>query len=591
MHKTQILFSCIMFSLHMCAHESRYLGIQDDTPFVEPIKKGVQQPPKLEGFSDLFARANELFQSGKLDEAILYYGKTIDINPSCFQAHFNRGLAQTKKQNYAAAEQNYRKALEVHPEYEKAHLALAATLKSAEKFDDAITEYKNILQKSPYHFDAHMALGHLLCDLRRFDEAIFLFEKAMQLKPENTQGKFSLANAFTMKDEPAKALPLFLEIEQQIPQSANVLCNIAYTYKKMGWMEEALNYYRKTIAVDPNHAEGHFALGTSLITIEDFENGWREYEWRWQKKRPPFAPPHRAFWDGSDLSGQVILLQAEQGLGDTFQFIRLGKIAKERGALVIAAVQNPLVKILSNCTFIDRVISLKEPSPPSDVCASLMSLPHILGTTVETIPIEIPYLHADESLVEFWGKELADDHNFKIGICWQGNPNYSTPFLRNAVAAKSVNLRDLEPISQLPGVSLYCLQKTTGEEQIDQLPDSFSLHVFGPDFDRAHGAFMDTAAVMKHLDLVLTVDTSIAHLAGGLGVPVWVILPEPADWRWMLRESDSPWYPHMRLFRQPSYGDWDSVIRTVVRELKKEIWRKNYRKQQMKQKRKETAWS
>jgi hypothetical protein len=210
---------------------------------------------------------------------------------------------------------------------------------------------------------------------------------------------------------------------------------------------------------------------------------------------------------------------------------------------------------------------LRDGFPTFDVHAPLVSLPAILHTTQQTVPADIPYLFADPQLVEQWRQKLAPDKNFKVGICWQGNPNYSTHFLRVAVAAKSCSAAKFAPLAYVPGVTLYSLQRETGVEQLARgIP--FPLVTFGPEFDRDNGRFMDTAALMQNLDLIITIDTSIAHLAAGLGKPVWILIPNPPDWRWMRDRTDSPWYPNMRLFRQTTALDWDSVIQTVADQLR-----------------------
>ena len=203
-----------------------------------------------------------------------------------------------------------------------------------------------------------------------------------------------------------------------------------------------------------------------------------------------------------------------------------------------------------------------------DTHAALLTLPLILNTQEETIPAMNPYLFADETLVALWKEKLKDDKNFKIGICWQGNPNYNTHFLRLVIASKFIRSSTFAPIGAISGVSIYSLQKDPADNVDESLPEGFIVHTFDGNFDKDHGRFMDTAAVMKNLDLVITVDTSIAHLAGGLGVPVWVMLPKPADWRWLLDRTDSPWYPTMRLFRQTVTGNWTTVIDEICEALK-----------------------
>ena len=270
------------------------------------------------------------------------------------------------------------------------------------------------------------------------------------------------------------------------------------------------------------------------------------------------------------MTNKILFIWAEQGLGDTFEFIRFARVAKEifNAQRVIVAVQRPLVDIISQCPYIDQVITTHEYPRQFDYHIPLLSMPHVTNIRLDDVPADIPYLYADPKLEAEWKEILADDPNFKIGICWQGNLNYSTQFLRMAVKAKSMPITNFLPIMSLPGVSVYSLQQMTGTDQLKDLPEDALFNVFGDDFDSTCGRFMDTAAVMKNLDLVITIDTSVCHLAAGLGVPTWNLLPNPPDWRWMLDCDDTPWYNNMRLFRQPSPDDWDSVIKRVVEELK-----------------------
>ncbi len=517
-------------------------------------------------FKAHFAHANEFFNADKFDEAIEYYNKSIIGSETC-QAYFNRGLAFAAKKDDVNAEKSYRKALEISPTYAKAYFMLGALHKEQNKLEEAVIELGKALELDPNYFDAYLYKARIHTDTRQYKEAIQLFTKAMSLQPDNTQCKLDYANTLNMMNRTQEALDLYFELYKTLTHSPSIIYNIAYTLKKLGRTQEAFQYYHRVLELDPNHAEGHFGLGVAYLSAEDFEHGWKEYEWRWNRSNMAPRNFDQPRWDGSDISGKTILLYAEQGLGDTLEFIRYAKVLKDKGAHVFFASQNPLVDLLSLCPYLDKVVQLHGAVPHFDTHAPLMSLPFIMGTRVETIPAEIPYLHAKPELVEEWKDKLASDTNFKIGICWQGNPNYSTPFLRNTVAAKSMNVLEFAPLAKIPGVSVYSLQKTTGEEQIKNLPSDFILHDFGPDFDMTHGRFMDTAAVMKNLDLVITVDTAIVHLSGGLGVPTWMLLPEPSDWRWMMRQSDTPWYPEMRMFRQPQPDDWKSVMQTVTKEL------------------------
>ena len=388
--------------------------------------------------------------------------------------------------------------------------------------------------------------------------------------------KFELANVYNIINNLDESLAIYQELDHQLPNNPSILYNIAFTYKKFGDLPKALPYYNKVLEIDPNHSEALFSRGLAYLVIGDFESGWHGYEWRYSRPSQgslrTYSQPR---WDGSDLNGKTILIHAEQGLGDTFQFIRYAQLVKEKNGTVIVAVQKPLVTLMKRCKGIDQIISLDDTPPHFDVHSPLLSLPYVLKTRLDTVPNEIPYLYSDEKLIAEWKEKLASDKNFKIGICWQGNDNYATPMLRTTVAQKSVHPKEFEPICQVPGVSIYSLQKMTGTDQLKEIPSTMHIKTFDGDFDQSHGRFMDTAAVIKNLDLIITVDTSISHLASGLGTPTWILLPNPADWRWMIDRDDSPWYPNItRLFKQPTPGDWKSMIYEVAVELRKHIGKK-----------------
>lgn len=447
-------------------------------------------------------------------------------------------------------------------------------------FAEQLLDSHNVAEKS-HHDKASTALKNArdCIEQEKYTEALLYFEQALKEKPSDIQILFEYANALTTINQCHKALPIYKQLLQRRPHDSSILYNTAFTLKQLGRIQEALPYYHATLAKRPDHAEAHFSLSLAYLTNGDFQKGWEEYEWRW--KRNCLLAPHtfeQPLWDGSSLTDKIIFLHAEQGLGDTFQFIRYAKVLKEKyqRITIIASVQKPLVTIMSQCCpYLDKVIALDQMPLSFDFHAPLMSLPLILKTEEHTIPAPIPYIIPDAALVTHWQQKLAQDTTIKVGICWQGNNNYITPFLRTTVAAKSIALALFEPLTHIPGISLYSLQKETGTDQITT-NDRFKINIFDDHFDTDHGRFMDTAAVIKNLDLIITVDTSIAHLAGAIGdIPVWVLLPEPADWRWMLHRLDSPWYPeHMRLFHQPTPGDWHSVITTVIQELHRFIAQK-----------------
>jgi hypothetical protein len=294
------------------------------------------------------------------------------------------------------------------------------------------------------------------------------------------------------------------------------------------------------------------------LLLGDYPNGWRGYETRW---RIPESFPPRDFrqpvWDGSDISGKTVLLHAEQGFGDTIQFCRYAPLVAERGATVIVECQPPLAALLQTLAGVKQVVPRGEPLPDFDLQCPLLGLPLRFGTTVETTPARVPYLHADEQRVARWREKIGQGDGLRVGIAWAGAAGYGNDQRR------SLTLSSFAPLAQIEGIRWYSLQKGDAAKQAEHPRQG--MHLF--DFTSDLNDFADTAALIANLDLLICVDTAVAHLGGALGKPVWTMLPFCPDWRWMLGREDSPWYPTMRLFRQPTRGDWLSVMQRIRGEL------------------------
>lgn len=324
-------------------------------------------------------------------------------------------------------------------------------------------------------------------------------------------------------------------------------------------MEEALARFERSIQLKPDYADPHLNRSLVWLLMGRWKEGWDEYEWRWQLRtvrRRDFRQPQ---WDGSSLAGRTILLHAEQGLGDTLNFIRYAPLVKAQGGRVLVVAPKPLLPLLAGCRGIDHLAAFGEPLPDFDVQVPLLTLPRLLGTRTDNVPADVPYLHVDPQRVQRWRLWLVAYQGFKVGIAWQGDRKHRSDRQRSAA------LTQFAPLAQVPGVQLFSLQKGAGTEQLAGCP--FAVTDLGRWLDNAGGAFLDTAAVMRNLDLVICVDTALGHLAGGLGVPVWLALPFAPDWRWLCGRTDTPWYPTMRLFRQTHNGEWQSVFSDMAAEL------------------------
>jgi hypothetical protein len=416
--------------------------------------------------------------------------------------------------------------------------------------------------------EVHNNLGLALMELKRPGEAEACFREGVRLRPEMAEVHNHLALALLEQERPAEAMSSLHRAIQLKPGFAEAQSNLGTAWWRLGRFQEALGSYAAAVRDKPDYVEAHCNAGLVRLLLGEFEKGWEEYEWEW--RQPRFSPPAflRPRWDGSPLPGRTIMLYAERGLGDAILFVRYARLLQERGARVVVACQRPLTRILARCPGIDQLIAQGDALPPYDLWAPLMGLPFHLGTRVDTIPATLPYLWADPVLVDQWRRVLEDLPGFKIGIAWQGNPHYS------ADGQRSFRLMEFAPLAEVPGVRLVSLQKGPGSEQLRTVDEHWPLTDLGCRLDETAGAFMDTAAVMMSLDLIVTSDTAIANLAGAMGLPAWVALPAVPDWRWLLDRDDCPWYPSTRLFRQDRPGDWPGVFRRIAEAVQELIRRR-----------------
>lgn len=412
-------------------------------------------------------------------------------------------------------------------------------------------------------------------------DAIETYKQALEKDPNHILALFNLATLYTAQENYDIAETYYRTILAINPNYLAVHYNLAYTLRLKGLWNDAIPHYQWVLEHRSDHHESQYGLAECLLGTrkwekeDDAQKAWALFESRWQRGPDTRNFTTNVLTPNQDIHGKTILVRSEYGQGDTIQFIRFLPLLKEQGATIILEAQHTLIPLLSRCPYIDQLISVADPVaelPSFDMQIPLMSLPRIFNTTLTTIPTK-PYMTADPNLVSYWQEKLASDNNFKIGICWEGSPYYES--FKSTLSKRAIPLTIFIPLTKIEGVSVYSLQKMNGLEQLYSLPDAVNIHDFGQNFDNEHGRFMDTAAVIANLDLVISTDTSIAHLAGALGKPVWVLLPHVADWRWMTQCDDSPWYPTMRLFRQVTPGNWSATMRYIVEELNTLLTYKN----------------
>lgn len=465
----------------------------------------------------------ELYQSlGRIDEALAHYGETVRLVPTAADAWFNLGVLHYTHKNFPAAEMAYRQFLALRPGSVEAHYNLGAVLHDQNKLDEAKAEYLRALALKSDLFDAHRGIGNILMHERDYAAAVDRYRQALVLKPDDAE----LKN------------------------------NLGVVLQKLNRLDEALACFREALQCLPEHINAHFNLALVLLLKGNFVEGWAEYEWRRRIKGRTLDILEQSEWDGASFAGKTILIRAEQGFGDTFQFIRYVSLVKACGGRVIFECQAGLQRLLRSVEGIDEITQKTATGKvlgQFDTYIPLLSLPRVFHTDLDSVPAQVPYLEPEPWLAERWRARLAADRNLKIGFVWAGRPTHEDDRNRSAV------LSDFLKLAHAAGIRLYSLQKGSPVDALASVPPGAAV----TNLDAELEDFADTAAAIASLDLVISVDTSVAHLAGALGKPVWVLLPYAPDWRWLMEREDSPWYPTMRLFRQPQSGNWDAVFEQV----------------------------
>lgn len=497
---------------------------------------------------------------GKLDEALETLGHALDLDPDLIEAHNNLGTVHQIRGDLENAALSYGNALNLDHNHVSSHVNLGHVFKRMGKLEAAVISYRRALVIDSGFAEAHNGIGVALLIQGKTDDAVVSFETALKFNPRHAEAHNNLGNMLRNQGHLKRALTSIQNALVLAPNMVEAHINLGNTQKSLGKLDNAIVSYTKALSLDPANAEAHWNYAQVLLLTGDLEKGWAEYAWR--TKCEEFIAVNWNFsqplWDGSDLGGKTVLFYAEQGFGDTIQFFRyLPMVAAQRtngGGSVIMQCPTPLMRLLQASAAADGIQLVTEIDEISfDFQAPLHALPGIFATTLDTIPADVPYLHAAEETPP----GLESSGGFKVGLVWAGNPKHKND------ANRSVDLGRFAPLLDMDGVDFYSLQ--AGERSGDIAAQGLDGKII--DLGRDLGDFADTAAVVGQLDLVITVDTSMAHLCGALGIPVWTLLPWVPDWRWLLDRDDSPWYPAMRLLRQPALGDWDAVFEDLGQAL------------------------
>ena len=498
------------------------------------------------------ARAHDVAGRAKKAEAL--YRQILGKDARHAGALHALGLIARKGGHAERAVQLLSKAATAAPRDAAVHCDLGNVLKALGRLDEAMVHHRRMVALCPTSPEALSNLGTTCAKAECLDEALDHLRRAAALDPANPELHYNLGNGYLVAGRFEHAAEAFERATDISPGHVRGNTNLGVAYKELGRLGDAESRFRAALDIAPGDADSGWNLALARLMTGDWRSGWAAYECR--RQIPGFAMRRldRPAWDGAPLDGRTLLVHAEQGLGDTIQFMRYLPRLTEDNAGVSFWCQGVLARLLTGQT--DRLTIVTEPPPRTDLHAPLLSLPHLLGLAPPLVPEPAAYLSAEPERIARWSRALAGP-NFNIGIAWQGRPDYG------ADSRRSIPLHHFAPLAECPEIRLVSLQQGHGAEQLEALDWREKVLDLGPELDR-DGAFLDSAAVIATLDLVITSDTAIAHLAGALGAPVWLALAHVPDWRWGLAGETTPWYPAMRLFRQDRPGDWTGVFARIA---------------------------
>jgi tetratricopeptide (TPR) repeat protein len=512
-------------------------------------------------------RGNTLKELGRLPEAIQSYSMALAIEPRSPETLHHRAVAYSLLREHAQALRDYdalfAQGMATAPDL----VGRGAALVALRRYQEALVPLDQAIQALPGEAEAHIQRGVALLNLERHEDAVASFDRALALRPKVPEVLTNRGVALAGLGRIADALESFIGASV-LSGTADGYTNMGIVLRLLGRHAEASESFGRALALNPHDPSAKFALAFLYLTLGQFTLGWPLYEARFDV--PALGNPARDFrvprWKrGEELTGKTILVHAEQGLGDVIQFCRYLPLLEQQGATVVFEVMPELRTLMRTLPGQIQLVARGEPLPAVDCYSPLLSLPFAFDTQLETVPARTPYLAPEPERVQKWGERLRALPGLRVGIAWQGNLRVEKLIWARG---RSMPLGALAPLARLDGVSLVSLQKGPARDQLRQAGFADRIVDLGDELDSGPDAFVDTAAVMTGLDLIITTDTSIAHLAGALGRPVWTALSFAPEWRWLLKRSDSPWYPGMRLFRQPKDGDWGSVVADLVAALR-----------------------
>lgn len=505
------------------------------------------------------------YQRGDCKSSLDFIGQALRIRKDVPFYHYNIANAFKDSGRPDDAVAHYRQAIAIKPDYIEAHNNLGIVLKDLGKLEDAAAQFRKVVELKPDFAEAHNNLGSVLKALRHIDRAMEHYRRALEIKPDHATALNNLGLALYEQGHFLEAMDLYERALAIRPDFDGAHNNLGVALFEQCRYSEAAASYERALTINPNCFVAHFNESMLRLLHGDFSDGWRKYEYRWRTGLQPAIPSSAPLWDGSRLYGKTVLLHYEQGLGDSLQFVRYAPMVRERVGRVIVVCQPPLVRLFQNIAGIDVVVSGDDALPSHDFHAPLVSLPALFNTDLASIPATVPYIMPLAGDVEIWAERVKPyAKRLNIGLVWAGSPRPEQPNAHAIDRRRSMSLRHFAPLADIPDIRFFSLQKGEASEQLKSPPQGLEIVDLMDDVKD----FYDTAALIANLDMVIGVDTSVAHLAGAMSKPTWVLSRFDGCWRWLLKRDDSPWYPSMRLFRQPQAGDWGAVVANINTALK-----------------------
>jgi len=505
---------------------------------------------------------------GNNEEALKYSLKAAEVEKGNPETLSSIGILYSKIEKFDLAAEYFKKALQVSPEDAQTHYNLGLALLKHDKEEEAIVHFKEAIRIKPDFPEVFLNHGLALFNMKKFRDAIENYSKAKELRPNYVEAYINIAISYFKLYEFDSSTKYYEKALELDPNNTCALVNYGYLWQSKNELKKAMEYYDRLISIDPDNADGNFSLATAYLSLGDFKRGWEKYEWRFKRKAkdsPKLPNLQKPRWQGEQLHGKRILVYPEQGYGDSVQFSRFFNVLKSMGAEVVYKARPEMADLFRGSYRTVEIVCCSESDEniEFDYYTPLLSVPGILKVNADSIPFAEGYLKADPKLVKIYSEKYFSNNLLKVGVFWQG--------ITEVLTNRHIPLEKFSKLFRLDGIKVYSFQKGDGIEELEMLPQGTEVVDLGKTFD----SFSDTAAALENLDILVTVDTSVAHLAGAVSKKTLLMLPFCSEWRWMTDIDYTPWYKSVKILRQTQIGNWDDVVQSVNAEISAALYSLN----------------